>query len=655
MRSTDRGFRTALLLGVLALFSLVAFWPALDGQFLSWDDQSQFVENENFRGLGWAHLRWASTTYLIGVFQPISWILLEAQYVAWGLNPRGYHAVSLGLHVGNVFLIFGLVRALFRRAAPDRHADSPRIATVAAAAATLLFAVHPLRVETVAWVSAQPYLVALFFSLLAIRAYLRVHAEVDVVSHRRRWWFAVTFVLTVAAMASKAVAITLPLMFLILDLYPLRRWGGERPWAERPTAVLLEKVPFVVAAAYFAVRAIEARTFVNSLGSVQSHGLGARIAAASYAVLFYPAKTLLPIDLSHYYPLPEDAVLLQPLYLACLVPVVALSVWFWRARVRRPVLLATWASYLLVLLPNVGLLQISDQIATDRYTYFSFVGVTAAIGGLFWLGLQRWRNHLHRALMIGGILGLASTCAWASRRQSLIWHDGVALWGHAYGLVGDRNSAISTALGYVLINSGRAQEALVHLDNAVKLNPSSVHAHTNRASALLRAGRFRESIQEALEVLHNQPAAKKVHLVVGLASLELDELGPAVHHLGLAVKEEKSSFLQIRFGVALLRTGKKEEALSAFQTAVDLAPDAAEPRMNLAWAYLNTGNPDAAVRQIRIVIQSHPSDAVARYHLATILLAQGLMAEAREQLEKAIQINPQFEQAKQALAHTAAP
>jgi protein O-mannosyl-transferase len=644
MPSTDRGSRTALVLGVLALFILVAFWPALDNHFVTWDDERLFLHNENFRGLGWQQIRWASTTYLLSVFQPLSWLFLEAQFVGWGLNPRGYHAVSLGLHVVNGLLVFGLTRALFRMAAPERHADSPQTATLAAASTALLFAVHPLRVETVVWAAAQPYLIAFFFSVLALWAYLRVHGQAG--SLRRRWW-TITFVLTVAAMASKSVAVTLPVLFLVLDFFPLRRW------VKGAHAVLLEKIPFLVVAAYFSHRAIEARAYGNSITPLANHGWGARIAHAAYSVLFYPAKTLLPVGLTPYYPLREDITLLQPVFLVSVVLVVALSLWFWRARMRRPILLASWASYLVVLLPNAGLIRISNQIAADRYAYVSFLGVTAALGALFWLALDRWRSHLQRGLLLTGIFLLAATCAWASRRQTLVWHDSLGLWTYANRVARWQDSSILSNYAFVLLETDKISEALPLLDAALKVDPNHVKARTNLAGAMLALQRPREAIDQGMRVLQLDPKAEKVHMIVGLAWMVLDQPAKAAQHLELAAQEEKNSYLQNRFALALFQAGKKKEAVSAFETAVAMAPGSAHARLSLAWAYRQTGNPDAAAQQLRTILESQPSNAVARYHLGNILLAKGRIVEGRQELEKAVQIDPKFEAAKKALADIA--
>ncbi len=216
----------------LALLAIVAMLPAISIGYLMGDDDANFLDNVGFRGIGWRHLRWAWTTTLVGVYQPISWMLLEAQYALWGMNPKGYHYVSLAFHALNVMVLFWLTIELIHRCRPDRTPEENRRLTWASAASVALFAVHPLRAEVVSWMSCQPYLPCALVTMLTVLAYLEAHNETRS-SRSRMHWLIATFFLWVAAILSKAPAITLPLVLLVLDVYPLRRIGrgrGVRAW-----------------------------------------------------------------------------------------------------------------------------------------------------------------------------------------------------------------------------------------------------------------------------------------------------------------------------------------------------------------------------------------------------------------------------------------
>ncbi len=220
--------RTWLVPIPVALLVIYAFMPCLDNGFVTWDDDQNFLDNPYFRGLGIAQVRWAWTTNLVGVYQPLAWMLFETQYFLWQLDPRGYHLISLLLQVANAVVLYVLTVAVLVRCRTDSALESPWTCSLSAGLATALFALHPLRVEAVAWASSQPYLPCALFSMLAVLSYLRAFWAS---SSPRRGWLAGSFVLFVVALLFKALAVSLPAVLLILDVYPLRRLGdGTRRW-----------------------------------------------------------------------------------------------------------------------------------------------------------------------------------------------------------------------------------------------------------------------------------------------------------------------------------------------------------------------------------------------------------------------------------------
>ena len=256
--------RTWLVAIPLALIVIAAFIPALDNGFVNWDDDQNFLDNPFYRGLGVAQVKWAWSTFWLGVYQPLAWLLFEAQYVFWKLDPRGYHLTSLLLHTANAVVLYVLTVTLLVRCRPDSCLRGPWTCSLGAGLATALFAVHPLRVEAVAWASCQPYLPCALFSMLAVLAYLRAFA----MGSSPRWgWLVGSFVLFVAALLSKAVAVSLPAVLLILDVYPLRRFGdGPGRWfGPAARRAWWEKVPFVIVSLVFMGLAIAARAASTGL------------------------------------------------------------------------------------------------------------------------------------------------------------------------------------------------------------------------------------------------------------------------------------------------------------------------------------------------------------------------------------------------------
>jgi hypothetical protein len=377
----------ALLTAVrLALLSVLAFLPVIACRWVFWDDSKNFLANPHFRGLGWTQIAWAWRATLLGVYQPLSWMLLEAEYSDWGLNPRGYHLVSLGLHAANVVALFAVTVAILWRCLPGLAAARPVTVYRAAGLAVALFAVHPLRAESVAWVSAQPYLPSSLCGLLAVLAYLKAQ-EAGRSRRGTTAWLAVTLGLFVVAMLFKTVAISLPLLLLILDVYPLGRLGGSgaRSWVGAGVRrVWVEKVPFLVVSLVFVAVAMQVRPRIPA-------DLGSRLASAACAVWFYPAKTLVPLHLRVIYAPCVEASLRRPLYAVCAAGAVAFTavvVLRWR---RWPGLAAAWLSYLVILAPNSGLVRITSSVAADRYSYVASMGLVVLLAGLFclWAGRRK--------------------------------------------------------------------------------------------------------------------------------------------------------------------------------------------------------------------------------------------------------------------------
>ncbi len=231
---------------VLALVSFVVFVPALEGGFLNWDDDQNFVDNPNYRGLGASQLRWMFTTFLMGHYIPLTWMTLGLDYVVWGMNPVGYHLTNLLLHAANAVLFYFMALRLLRASVPGGHADGSWALTLGSGFATLLFAVHPLRAESVAWITERRDVLSGLFYLAAVVAYLRYCDGAVPEGRRTRKWYWASLGLFALALLSKAMAVTLPVILLALDVYPLRRFGGvggRRPWASS-MAVVTEKLPF---------------------------------------------------------------------------------------------------------------------------------------------------------------------------------------------------------------------------------------------------------------------------------------------------------------------------------------------------------------------------------------------------------------------------
>jgi hypothetical protein len=404
------------------LLTFVAFVPALDGQFVNWDDDRNFLTNQSYRGLGWTHLKWMWTSTLLGHYIPLTWMTLGLNYVVGGMDPWGYHLGNLLIHSANSVVFYFLVRRLL-----TTHGEGAAASTRwGAAFAALVFGIHPLRVESVAWVTERRDLLCGFFFLLTVLTYLR-SVEPDARAAR---WRALSLALFVAALLSKAQALPLPMALLLLDVYPLRR-VHSLGWRR----VLVEKVPYAVIALALTPLVLLAVKHGSGFTDLQHYGPAARLAMTAYGIVFYPWKWLWPVGLSPLYELPARVELLAPRFLLPLPILVVVSGLLVALRHRWPAGLAAWLYSALMVLPNVGLVHTGRQLVTDRYSYLSGLGFALLVGAaLVWV-IRSGERHVVRSSLVrvctaGALLvlfGLGSA-AWI---QASGWKDSETLWAWA--------------------------------------------------------------------------------------------------------------------------------------------------------------------------------------------------------------------------------
>ncbi|HEV8531401.1 MAG TPA: tetratricopeptide repeat protein [Methylomirabilota bacterium] len=500
-----RSAEMLVALGVAGLTCMV-FLPALGGGFLPWDDEANLVVNRAWRGLGPSQLGWMLTSFHKGHWIPVTWLSFALDHVLWGMDPRGYHLTSVLVHGANAGLVCLLAMRLL-----EAGRGAERLAGGAAAA--LAFALHPLRVESVAWVTERRDVLSAFFFLVSLLAYLRAVREEPV--WRSRWyWLALgAFALS---LGSKSMAVSLPVVLLILDMYPLAR--GRGAWRLR----LIEKAPFALLSLLAAAVATVAVRAGGSVSSLADLGVAQRLAISSYSVVFYLWKTLVPAGLSPLYELPLEldpgaAVYRLSMTLVIAIPVAALVL-----RRRQPWLLAAWAAYVVMLLPVVGIAHNGPQIAADRYTYLPCLPWVILLGGLVALLWSRsWSIPV-----AGAALGLL---AWLTIGQIRVWHDPEALWTHA--LLASPSAVAHSSLGVALDERGRSDEAIAHFQQALRVNPRLAHAENNWGIALAKQGRWEEAARHYEAALRIDQRHAEAHANLAVALGRLGRYAEAQRHM----------------------------------------------------------------------------------------------------------------------------
>jgi tetratricopeptide (TPR) repeat protein len=477
-------------IAVIAL-TVVAFLPVLDNGFIpNWDDRTNFLDNPHYRGLGGAQLRWMFTTFHAGHYIPLTWLSLGLDYLLWGLNPAGYHLSSLLLHAATALAFYFLALRLLRAALPP--ATTLTALRWGAAVAALVFAVHPLRVESVASATERRDVLSGLFYVLALLCYVKAATAPETAPARLEpRWYALALACFAAALLSKSIVVTLPVTLLVLDVYPLRRLGGAAGWrAPRPW---LEKLPFFALSAITAIVAFEALLPLGNTKSLQDMPVVLRLLVSVYGLLFYLQKTLLPLDLTPLYPLSfqvtwlQFGVLIGGAYLA------------WACRRWLPAFTAAAIVYVVTVAPVIGIFQNGPQAAADRYTYLPCLGWAALAGG----AVAHWWPR--RAIVVPVAAAWLAALAFLTWQQTSLWKDPVRLWSQAAAVTPTMRAA-HFKLAQAYAENGRIAEAIAAYREAIRLSgPRAPWGHVAIARLLEQAGLDDAARSEYAEALREDP------------------------------------------------------------------------------------------------------------------------------------------------------
>src|SRR5438876_3193808 len=576
------------------------------------------------------------TTFHMAHYIPLTWMTLGMDYVLWGMNPVGYHLTSLLLHVTSAVVFFFLARRLLTLALPLASGRGHAL-TVSAGFAALVFAIHPLRVESVAWATERRDVLSGLFYLLTLLSYLRACERGA--RGRRSYWLSVA--LFACALLSKSMAVSLPVVLLILEVYPLRRLGGSLGWASASARrVYLEKIPFVLLAAAASALAVIAQLSSRAMVSVAHLSALDRLAVSAYGLSFYLWKTVVPLNLSPLYMLPQTVNPAATPFIASYGGVLAVTAIALALRRRWPGLPAAWLAYVAVLRPVLGIAQNGPQIAADRYTYLAALGWAILAGaGL----LSCWRlstSSTTGAPTMWGLAGMATGIVIAlgvlTWNQVQVWHDSGRLW--TYALAIDPNSPLAHCnLGELLERQGRPAEAIDHLQQALRTKPDFPLAHNNWGMALKGQGRPAEAIDHFQQALRLKPDFPIAQNNWGTALGQLGEPAAAIDHFQQALRPDPDFALaHSNWGAALLQQGQPAEAIEHFQQALRIDPDLALARSNWGAALLQQGQPAEAIEHPQQALRVQPDLAQAHANLGLALARQGKLAEATEHYQQAL-------------------
>lgn len=593
--------RTPIVVLVLVVATLTAFWPVLDNGFIDFDDPRYITEHARVQeGLSVEGIVWAFETMDVHNWHPLTWISYMADVELFGLDPRGHHAVSLGIHTANAVLLFLVLRSMTG-------------AFWCSALAAFLLAVHPLRVESVAWAAERKDVLSMFFLLSTIGAYARYARRPDVLRYLAVLLF---FAL---GLLSKPMLVTLPAVLLLLDVWPLDRLEIYRspvadrfPWQrvkERAPRLVAEKMPmFAMVAASSAMTLYAQRQVLQSTELFSPAG---RVANAALAYVRYIGLELWPSKLSIFYPHPFDDTSAWAVALAsgALVAATVLVLIGWR----RPYLAVGWLWYLGTLIPVIGLVQVGVQSIADRYSYIPSIGLSllAIWGTAEFVG----RSRSARSMVAVASVAVLALLVLQTREQTRVWKDSVTLYRHAVEVTPDSRWA-EFNLGMSLTNRGDHEEALQHFREAVRLKPKDRESWLQIGVLLERQGHAPGSIEAFSRAARIQSGDARASIHLGRVLAAQGRHTEAERVVAAALERwPQNPDLRLRMGVLLLARSEFRGAIAHLRRAIDVRPGFSQAHNNLGVAYASTGNLPAAEAEFEAAVRADPGAVQARQNL----------------------------------------
>ncbi len=611
-------FLSATIAIFLFVATVLVFARGIGGSFLNYDDNDYVTANEHvLAGLSASSMRWATTANVASNWHPLTWISHLADVSLFGRNPRGHHATNILLHAMNAALLFFALR---------------RLTGVVGASAwcAALFALHPLRVESVAWVAERKDVLSGLCFVAVLWAYA-AHAESDRRVQRSIRRYLVTLAAFALGLLAKPMLVTLPCVLLLLDYWPLERFSRRSVFV-----LVAEKLPFLLLAAISCVITYQVQKHSGAVADAGSLPFGDRLGNAAVSVVRYLGKIVWPAKLAVLYPhpgkWPTTAVAVAT------VSIVAITVFAFSQTRSRPWLVVGWLWFLGMLIPVIGLVQVGLQSMADRYTYLPAIGLVLA--GV-WSGREilpvgrraagtRWAAALLTAALAGLTFG-----------QLGFWKNSVTLFHHAIAVAGKGNYLAYDNRGVALGELGKVDAAMSDYAQALAIKPDYPNANNNLARILAERGQPQEAIAHYRVALHGKPDNLEIHNNLANALSDVGATDEAIEHYQF-VLQRAPRHLNARNGyaVALASKGKLVEAERELREVLKLDSDNVSAMSNLGNVCAMGGRRDEAAALYRHSLELHPDDARTLYNLANVEVELGQNETAAGHYARALQLSP---------------
>ncbi len=623
--------RKSIISVLLVAVTVCAYWPVGGHEFVIYDDNEYVFDNPHVnQGLSVRDFVWAFTSSHSSNWHPLTWLSHQLDCSLFGLDASRHHQMNLLFHIINVLLLFLVL---------SRYTGSVFSSCVVAG----LFALHPLHVESVAWVSERKDLLAAMFWLLCMWAYscyaLRPSAA----------RYLLVLLMFCLGILSKPMIVTLPFVLLLLDYWPLRRWC-EKEKADDVSVpqfslgkLVIEKMPLFALSALSCAITVVAQRHGGAVRSFEHYPFSVRVANALVAYVNYIGKMFWPSNLATHYLHPGDTIpLWQPVCSALFLALVCFVAW--RLRKAQPSFLIGWLWYLGTLVPVIGIVQVGSQATADRYTYLPLIGVfiMLAWGVPALTAKVRFRKEILAVAAIAPLILFATLTS----VQAGYWHDDESLFGRSLAVYPD-NPLMHNNLGLALQRQGRSEEAVAHYEEAIRISPTYPDAYNNLGQIMSQRGMPEHAIELYNKTIELAPLNAEAHNNLGSALSILKRNDDALKHLREALRLNPD-FVDARsnLGVTFMAMQRYDDALAEFSKVLELAPDHFMTLNNSGIALFRMKRyREASERFIRL-LEIKPESFFAYYYLGEIALAQNRVDEALKSLDRALELLPDFEAAR---------
>jgi tetratricopeptide (TPR) repeat protein len=534
--------------GFVSLLTFLVYLSGLHNEFVLWDDNVYVYENPHLHPLNLAFFRWAFSAFYAANWHPLTWVSHALDYAVWGLNPMGHHLTNNILHAVNTFIVVILIAKLLEAWRTSRQQD-PLLSLseeggyiVIAAVTGLLFGLHPLHVESVAWVSERKDLLCAMFFLLSTLAYTKYVSNVG--GLRNEHYILVLFLFALALL-SKPMAVSLPVVFLILDWHPFNRIRSMKSFL----SAFLEKLPLIALSLASSVLTVLAQKAGGAIKSFEVIPLASRVVVAVESLLSYLWKMVLPMNLTPYYPYPKgmslfsaesllSSILVSGITGACIIMVKKQKLW-----------LAVWGYYVITLLPVIGIVQVGGQAMADRYTYLPSLGPFILVG---LLAARLWKKFLlgrgaGAGLVVVAAILIVGSLSFLTYRQIAIWKDSLSLWSYAAGREPEDNPLAHCKLAIVYSQLNMPEKAIEQYLTAIRLQPDFLEAHDNLGNIYQTLNMPDKAVEQYLIAIKQSPGYPEPHFNLGVLYYRMGQMENARTEFiaGLKIKPDDQRAQQL--------------------------------------------------------------------------------------------------------------